>query len=47
LKYLEHQPSRSAAMQRERSIKAFSRDRKLALIREMQDVLETYQLNGE
>lgn len=47
LKYIEDQPSRIAAMKRERSIKALPRKQKLALIREAQDVLRVYQSNGE
>jgi putative endonuclease len=47
LKYVESQPSRSTAMQRERSIKSLPRQRKLALIREAQDAPMAHQLDGE
>jgi len=47
LRYLEPQPSRSAAMKRERSIKALPRHRKLALIGVAQDAHAAHQLDKE
>jgi predicted GIY-YIG superfamily endonuclease len=45
--YLEPQPSRRVAMQRERSLKSLPRQLKQALIDEQQDALQTFDVNRE
>jgi putative endonuclease len=47
LRYLEPQPSRRIAMQRERSMKALPRQQKLALINEQQDIQDDGDFDRE